>query len=305
MSQRGTNRIERCLRRVLSLPFRRSRALPSAAAVGLAYLACAQPADASVTIGQLSSGVPAANCTTSGLDYLQPSVTGGNLYVAKEAGTITSWSTNSSGAGATYVVKIFRRTTDPDSFQVVGHSSPHVVTNGLNTVPVNLSVKSGDMLGYHEESVSPNSCAFSQAGDNVVNRFGDLSDGGSGIFTPQNDVRLNLSAVLVPDNAFSIGAVTRDRKRGTATFTVTTTNPGIVSIAGKGTKKRASKTLAVAGPVTFSVATIGKTRHKLERKGRIALTVRVNFFPNGGDPSTQALNLKLRRTRPPTPTTPP
>lgn len=300
MSGRGTNRIERCLKRVLSLPFRRSGVLPSAAALGLAWLACAQPASASVTIGQLSPDVPAANCTTSGLDYLEPSVTGGNLYVAKEAGTITSWSTNSSGAGATYVLKVFRRTTDPDSFQVVAHSSPHVVTNGLNKVPVSLSVKSGDMLGYNE-SGPPNSCAFSQPGDNVLNRFGDLSDGDAGIFTPQNDVRLNLLAVLVPDNGFGIDSITRDRKRGTATFTVTTTNPGTVSIAGKGLKKRASKDLAVAGPVTFSVATIRKTRHRLERKGRIAVTVRVNFFPNEGDSSTQALDLKLRQTRRPTP----
>lgn len=300
MSGRGTNRIERCLKRVLSLPFRRSGVLPSAAALGLAWLACAQPASASVTIGQLSPDVPAANCTTSGLDYLEPSVTGGNLYVAKEAGTITSWSTNSSGAGATYVLKVFRRTTDPDSFQVVAHSSPHVVTNGLNKVPVSLSVKSGDMLGYNE-SGPPNSCAFSQPGDNVLNRFGDLSDGDAGIFTPQNDVRLNLLAVLVPDNGFGIDSITRDRKRGTATFTVTTTNPGTVSIAGKGLKKRASKDLAVAGPVTFSVVTIRKTRHRLERKGRIAVTVRVNFFPNEGDSSTQALDLKLRQTRRPTP----
>ena len=300
MSRRGTNRLQRCLRGVPSFSFRRSRALPSAAALGLVWLACAQPASASVTIGQLATDVPVANCTTSGLDYLEPSVTGGNLYVAKEAGTITSWSTNSSGAGATYVLKVFRRTTDPDSFQVVAHSSPHLVTNGLNTVPVSLSVKSGDMLGYHE-SGPPNSCAFSQPGDNVLNRFGDLSDGDSGIFTPQNDVRLNLSAVLVPDNTFSIGAVTKDRKRGTATFTVTTTNPGIVSMAGKGIKKRESKQLAVAGPATFSVATVGRTRHRLGRKSRIAVTARVNFFPNEGDQSTQALNLRLRQIRPPTP----
>ncbi len=300
MSPRGTNRLGRCLKGVLSLPSRRSGALPSAAALGLVCLAFAHPASASVTIGQVAPGAPAANCTTSGLDYLEPSVTGGNLYVAKEAGTITSWSTNSSGAGATYVVKIFRRTTDPDSFQVMSHSSPHLVTNGLNTVSVNLSVKSGDMIGYHE-SGPPNSCAFSQPGDNVLNRLGDISDGDAGIFTPQNDVRLNLSAVLVPDNGFTIGSVTKDRKRGTATFTVTTTNPGIVSIAGKGMKKRASKQLAVAGPVTFSVATIGETRHRLKRKGSVPLAVRVNFFPNEGDSSPQTLNLRLRQTRPPPP----
>ena len=105
----------------------------------------------------------------------------------------------------------------------------------------------------------------------------------------------------MPDNGFTIGSITRDRKRGTATFTVTTTNAGTVTASGNGMKKRGSKTLAVAGPITFSVATVGKTRHKLLRRGKIALTVNVNFFPPGGDPSTQALTLKLRRKKPPAP----
>jgi hypothetical protein len=258
-------------------------------------------ADASVTIGQLPSGPPSDTCTTSGLDYLQPSVTGGSLYVAREAGTIVSWSTNSSGSGATYVLKVFRRTTDPDSFQVMAHSPAHVLTAGLNTVPVSLHVDSGDMLGYHETGPA-NSCTFFQPGDNVLNRPGDLADGTSGVFAPQNDVRLNLSAVLVPDNAFSFGTITRDRKRGTATITLLTTNPGLVSIAGKGMKKRASKDLAVKGEVTFSIAAVGKTKRKLARKGKVVVTPRVTFFPIGGEPSTQALGVILRQRRLPTPT---
>jgi hypothetical protein len=263
-------------------------------------LTAASTSSAAVTIGQLAPGNPDPNCTVSGLDYLQPSVTSGTLYVAREAGTITSWSTNSSVAGATYVLKVFRRTSDPESFQVMAHSQPHLLTAGVNTVSVNLPVKSGDMLGYHE-SGPPNSCAFTQLFDNVLNRLGDLGDGASGTFTPQNNVRLNLSAVLVPDNSFTFGAITRDRKRGTATVTVTTSNPGLVAITGKGMKKRASKALAVAGPVTFPVTTIGKTKHKLERKGRVVLPVRVTFFPIGGDPSIQSVSLKLRKIRPATP----
>jgi hypothetical protein len=262
-------------------------------------LTAASTASATVTIGQLAPGTPDANCTSSGLDYLQPSVTGGNLYVAREAGTITSWTTNSSGAGATYVLKVFRRTSDPESFRVMAHSQPHLLTAGINTVPVNLPVESGDMLGYHE-SGPPNSCAFTQLFDNVLNRSGDLGDGASGTFTPQNNVRLNLSAVLAPDNAFTFASIVRDRKRGTATITVNTSNPGLVAIAGKGMKKRASKNLAVAGTVTFPVTTVGKTKHKLARKGRVALPLRVTFFPTGGDPSIQSVTLRLRKTRPPT-----
>jgi hypothetical protein len=263
-------------------------------------LAAAQPAAAAVSIGQLSPDPPAANCTTPGLDYLQPSVTGGNLYVAKEAGTITTWTTNASGAGATYVLKIFRRTTDPDSFQVMAHSAPHLLTLGVNNVPVNIPVKSGDMIGFHETG-PPNSCTFTSIGDGVLDRTGDLNDGAAGTFAPLNDVRLNLSAVLVPDNSFTLGAITRDRKRGTATITVTTSNMGLVTVAGKGMKKRSPKNIAVAGPVSFPVAAIGKARHRLARTGKVVLSVRVTFFPPGGDPSVQSINLKLRRIRPSTP----
>jgi hypothetical protein len=279
---------------------RKRRAWWCAATLCLTALTFVPAAGAAVTIGQLAPEPPTPGCTTSGLDYLQPSVTGGNLYVARAAGTITSWTTNSSGAGATYVVKIFRRTTDPDSFQVMAHSQPHTLTTGLNTVSVSLPVKSGDMVGYHESGPA-NSCVFSQPGDNVLNRAGNLADGTAGTFAPQNDVRLNLSAVLVPDNAFTLGGITRDRKNGTATITATTSNPGLITIAGKGMKKRPSKTLAVAGPVTFAVTAVGKTRHKLARKGKIVLPVHVTFFPTGGDPAVQPINLKLQRTRPPAP----
>jgi hypothetical protein len=288
-----------CFKGVLS--GKRSHAWRCAAALCLSALAFAPSAGASVTIGQVPFGTPAANCTTSGLDYLQPSVTSGNLYVAKAAGTITSWTTNSSGAGATYVLKVFRRTSDPESFQVIAQSPSHLLATGINTVPVSLPVKSGDMLGYHE-SGPPNSCAFTQTGDNVLNRAGDLANGASGTFAPQNDVRLNLLAVLVPDNGLTLGAITRDRKQGTATITVTTSNPGVVAIAGKGMKKRPSKNLAVAGPITFAVAAVGKTKHKLVRKGKIVLPVRITFSPTGGDPTTQSVNLKLKKTRPLAPT---
>ena len=293
--------MQRCLESVHSRAFRRKWIRMSALTLCAGVLALAPNAGASVTLGQLAPGTPSADCTTSGLDYLQPSVTGGNLYIAKLAGKIVSWSTNSAGPGATYVVKIFRRTTDPDFFQVMSHAPPHILTSGVNTVPVNLHVESGDMIGFNESGPS-NSCTFGQLGDNVLNHPGDLADGTSGLFTAQNDVRLNLSAVLIADNGFTIGPITKNHKRGTATVTVTTTNPGSVSIAGKGIKKRASKNLAVAGPATFSIATTGKTKRRLERKGKVLLTARVTFSPNGGDPSTQALDLKLRLRKPPAPT---
>ena len=93
---------------------------PLAAAVWLAAITAvimAAPAGATVTLGQLALPSSSPDCPATpppGVDYLQPSITGGNLYIARQAGTITSWSTRSSGGGATYVFKTFRRTSDPE-----------------------------------------------------------------------------------------------------------------------------------------------------------------------------------------------
>jgi len=268
--------------------------------LALACLTAAAPtrAAASVTIGQLTPFPPSPACSSSNVDFLEPSVTGGNLYVARQAGTITSWTTSSSGAGAHYVIKIFRRTPDPDVFQVVGHAPSHTLTSGLNTVAVNLPVKSGDMIGFNA-SGTPSSCTFSAPGDSVLTSAGNLSDGATGTFTAQNDVRLNLTAVLVPDNGFTLGGIIRDRKGGTASITATTSNPGIVTVSGKGLRKRRSKSLAVAGPVTFQLTPTGRTARRLVRKGRVTVAPTVTFLPSGGDPSSQSIHLKLLKRKQP------
>lgn len=293
--------MESCLQRGPARTSIRSHARGRLAVLlALACLTAAAPARAaaSVTIGQLTPFPPSAACSTSNVDFLEPSVTGGNLYVARQAGTITSWTTNSSGAGARYVIKIFRRTPDPDVFQVIGHAPSHTLTSGLNTVAVNLPVKSGDMIGFNE-SGAPSSCAFSAPGDSVLTSAGNLSDGATGTFTAQNDVRLNLTAVLVPDNGFTLGGISRDRKQGTASITAATSNPGIVTVSGKGLRKRRSKSLAVAGPVTFQLKPTGRTARRLVRKGRVTVAPTVTFLPSGGDPSSQSIHLKLLERKQP------
>lgn len=274
---------------------RRFLAVP-VALVAVAMIVVPASAAASVTIGQVAPSPPSPSCT-SDVDYLQPSVTAGNLYVARQAGTITSWTTNSSGSGGRYVIKIFRRTPDPDIFQVMAHASSVLLSNGINTVPVRLPVKSGDMIGLNQTSGPSNACTFSMPGDSVLTRSGDLADGSSGVFSAQNDVRLNLSAVVVPDNHFTLAGITRDRKQGTAQLTATTTNPGLVTMSGKGLRKRRAKSLAVAGPVTFQLTPTGRTARRLARKGVVTVSLTVTFSPTGGDPSSQSIRLKLRKRK--------
>jgi hypothetical protein len=260
-----------------------------------AALAAPGSASAAVTIGQLPSGPPTATCTGAA-DYLQPSVTGGTLYVARQAGTITSWSTDASIGGATYTFKVFRRTIDPDVFVVIAHSASHVLTAGLNTVPVSIPVESGDLIGFHE-SGPLNSCTFPLSGDSVLRAGSDLADGSSSSFAPVPDVRLNLAANLVPSNSFTFAGIERNKLRGTATLTIHIPNPGVVSVAGKGLKKSQSKSLAVPGDLPFAIAPTGKLRHQLARKGQATVAVNATFLPQGGDPSTQTIAVRLKFKR--------
>jgi hypothetical protein len=271
-------------------------------AAGLA-IACAAvllapgPAAASVTIGQLPADAPTASCSSG--DYLQTGVTGGNLYVAKQAGTITSWSTNVPNAGAAYVFKVFRRTSDPDVFQVVGRDAEQTLAGGVNVFPANVHVESGDLIGFHVGGMGMSSCTFPGTGDAVLQATGDLADGQVAPFSPVPDVRLNLSAVLVPSNAFTITGISRNRHRGTATLTAEVSNPGVATIAGKGLKKGRARSLAVAGPVRFAVAVVGKRLQRLSRTGKLTVSVTLTFLPTGGDPSSQTVSVKLRKRRQP------
>ncbi len=253
------------------------------------------PAAASVTIGQLPPTAPAATCA-SGSDYLQPSVTGGYLYVAKQGGTITSWSTTSPGSGAAYAFKVFRRTSDPDVFQVVGRAPARALSAGVNTFPVDVHVEPGDMIGFHETGAGRTPCTFPTPGDAVLTASADVGDGQAAEFSPVSGARLNLSAVLVPSNSFTITGISRHRRNGTATLTAAVSNPGVVTIGGQGLRAK-RVTIAVARSVSFKLVTTGKRKRSLYRRGRVRVPLTVTFFPAGGDPSSQTISVKLRLNR--------
>jgi hypothetical protein len=252
-------------------------------------------ADAAMTIGQLTPTPLPTSCNGNS-DYLEPSVTGGTLYVAKAAGTITSWSTNTAGTG-TYTFKVFRRTSDPDVYRVLAQATSQVLGPGLHTFPTSIPVESGDMIGFNVSGGS-SSCTFAIPGDVVLRAAGNLAEGQSAQFATLQDVRLNLEAVLVPFNSFTLTGLTRNRRRGTATLTLEASNPGTVTIAGKGLKLgRAARTFAVARPVSFQIAAAGKRRRQLSRKGAVQLPVTATFAPVGGEASSQAFVVKLKKRR--------
>jgi hypothetical protein len=271
----------------------------------LAFLLAAAPASASVTVGQLDPGGSPATCGNS-FDFLQPTVTSGNSYVVPYAGTITSWTTKANGTGGLSMgLKIFRKVSDPMTYRSISSDGPRLLTPGGtagNTFPAAIQVQKGDVLGVNVSPTPGVACLFPVPGDHYLYRYAfpltTLPDGQEASFgTAVQEDRLNVSAVLEPSNAFSLGTVTRNRKKGTASLAITTPNPGTLAVGGKGAtaKVAAADATVPAGPVRVKVRAKGKRAATLNQTGKVKLNLSITFTPTSGAPGTQQLKVKLRK----------
>jgi hypothetical protein len=228
--------------------------IASLAAVALS--ANASPAVGSVTIGQLGDS-NAGNCD-AGVDFVQLGASSGNPYVVPGAGTITSWTVAAAGDRGTLSIKIFRKLADPARFEVVGHAGPQTRTLGgtaENTFPANIRVRPGDLLGLHTVTATP--CAFKDPGA-ARSPPGDLADGEAAAFSPEAEFDLDVQAVFVPDNAFSLGKVRRNKRKGTATLAVNVPNSGEFALSGKGVRTGAAKSIPAAGNADLLIKAKGR-----------------------------------------------
>jgi hypothetical protein len=257
-------------------------------------------AGASVTIGQV--GDPKAGNCDAGVDFVQLGVSSGNQYVVPGNGTITSWTVEPGGDRGTLTMKVFRKLGDPARFQVVGHAGPQTRTLGGvagNTFPANIRVRLGDLLGLHTVTATP--CAFKDPGGRFAMFPGDLADGAAADLGPSTEIALDIQAVFVPDNTFTFGGTTRNKKQGTATLKVNVPNPGELTGSGKDVKVAGaaviSKTVTAPGDVKLTIRAKGKKKRKLNATGAVTVTPKITYTPTGGDPSTQPTKLKLRKKR--------
>src|SRR5262249_45572686 len=179
---------------------------------------------------------PPATCSGASMDQLQPTSVFTAAYFARAAGTITSWSTNASlGNGQIWVMKVFRKVADPATYRVVGHDGPRTLAQGvLNTFTwVNITVQPGDILGFNSSGAN-SACSSFAFNDQILTRSGNLSDGSTATFGQTSNLRLNISAVLNPFNSFGVAGVAKNKSNGTATMTINVSNPGLLTVAGKG-----------------------------------------------------------------------
>ena len=114
--------------------------------------------------------------------------------------------------------------------------------------------------------------------------------------------RLNISAVLVPTNTFSLSPITRNKKKGTASLTATVPNPGDLTASGNGVSAAAAGRAVSSKAVGADTAQLlirakGKKKRKLNETGKVKLDVAVTYTPTGGDPATQSVKVKLKKKR--------
>lgn len=255
-------------------------------------------ADASITLGQLAP-TPTTGCAGGPVELLQPTVTSGNGYVAPAQGTITSWSTvgPSSAGGGQMKLKVWRKVSDPATFRVVAQTGFQTIPTGtLKTFPVTVpGIEAGDVIGLtFQGNVG---CDFAVTGDHFLNIGGDFADGDGAIFAnTAPNFRINITADLDPSHKFALGAVTRNKKRGTATLTGTFPGPGSVTLTGKGLKG-AGTAIPVpgTGDVGLPIKAAGSKRATLFDTGKVTLNVSASYTPTGGSAGTAATKVKLRK----------
>jgi hypothetical protein len=101
---------------------------------------------------------------------------------------------------------------------------------------------------------------------------------------------------LQPSNAFSLGKLKKNKKKGTATLSVTLTAPvaGTLSLTGKGVKAQTLK-LSGADTVQLKVVTKGGAAKALRKKGKRKVKLEVTYAPTGNSALTQSRTTKLVR----------
>jgi 6-phosphogluconolactonase (cycloisomerase 2 family) len=95
-----------------------------------------------------------------------------------------------------------------------------------------------------------------------------------------------------PSNAFTIGDLVKNKRKGTAKLTVSVPGPGQLALDGKKVKESEQAPTA-AGDATLKIKADGRPRKKLSRKGKLKITATVTFTPTGGSAASQGVKTKL------------
>jgi hypothetical protein len=218
-------------------------------------------------------------------------------------GTIVSWRVVVQGRIGPFALRVLRP-AGGGAYTGAGTSSQVTPDSfGTKTFATNLPIMAGDLLGL-DLVTSDSGVGFANAPGSTIYEWpaGVLVADGSPA-QPDRAIQgeeLGFNAQVAPSNTFSLGATTRNKKKGTATLTFNNLpNPG--DLAGSGQGAQVASTGAVtskavpAGTATLLVKAKGKKKRKLNEKGKVKLTIAVTYTPTLGDSNTQSVKVKLKK----------
>jgi len=286
-------------------PTRRAAAWLLPLAGSLAFLSLAGPAHGSVTIGHvLGTGSPAPiscfpTCTLRQSALAPEDGLSSDGLTSPTNGTVTSIGINVFAANQDGNVTIRLRVLRGRTGVATSDPLTLVDADGTQTFPTDMPIAVGDGVGLDTLPTAIGNLGIGRgtaALNSSVELFSPpLLDGGSEQpATATLKGVLDMAAVIEPTNSFTIGKVTRNASKGTATVAVDVPNPGAVVVSGKGVK-RASTPAAAPGTVKVKIAAKGKQRKALGRAGRVKLSAKLTFTPTDGDPRSRSKKLTLKQ----------
>jgi hypothetical protein len=271
-----------------------------AIAVGALALTLPGTAGAAQIIGQ--TGSDGSGCTNR--VFVQHDLTSGPGYSASSNGVITAWSGAANGATGQTLQLVVLSQGSTLGYTILRRDSVRTLVNlnALNTFTgLRLPIEAGQLIGVYHPPGSNASCEGpGSAGDNVA--FSDIGNPSDGVPATYNGfdslLRVNAQAVVEPTNTFTLGGVTRNKKKGNATITVNLPNAGELTAGGKGVKASSAAVTSKAvgaGATTLTIRAKGKKKRKLNDTGKVKLNVALTFTPTGGTAGTQSTKVKLKK----------
>jgi hypothetical protein len=216
-------------------------------------------------------------------------------------GTVVQWNVRGSFAvGGPHTLTL--RVLQPSGANFIGAGSstsetiPTVTDDVLRPFSTSIPIRIGDQIGV---GATPGSLVPSTSSSGstfkTYNTFADSSPSGSPIGGGGGLVAA-VNAVVAPTNTVALSAITRHKKRGTASLTVTVPNAGTLAISGKSVKPQ-TRDAHQAGDLSLILQPSRKAAKKLKRTGKSSGKVAFTFTPSFGDPATQQAPVKLLKLR--------
>ena len=287
----------------------RSKGLLASTLATAALVAAAGTAQGAVTIGSSLATTANGNdpgcavdgipCTATNLSLPQASLAAGGLF-SPVNGTVTSWRLGAMNADTISLQVV--RPVSGTTYAGVSTSAPvSYMLNMGDPFPsnqTNLPIQIGDGLGLLDPHA--NFIYADTTGGQVAAWYlapgGPLGNGQTRTADiVGNNKEALVQATIEPINTLTFGALTHNKKRGTATATVSVPNPGQLIFAGQGVSVTGPASVAAPGDVQLSVRATGKKAKKLKRKGKVSISFGTTFTPSFGAAGITPDNFTLRK----------